>query len=71
MNAGSAKVYAVNASLVIQILELLHKLNKSWMTFLKLGTGNASLSEDSDTAYKLAVILPIFVREHCTEKSRA
>jgi hypothetical protein len=64
VDAGAAKVNSIDTSLVVQIFELLYELDNVKMSFLKLGTSDASLCEYSYTLHELAKVCPVFVREN-------
>jgi hypothetical protein len=57
----TSKVHTIHPPLVIQILELFNKLNENPMGFLDLCACYPPLHDNSDSACKLAEVLPILV----------
>ena len=69
MNARTAKMKAISTSLIVEILELLHKLDQARMGLLKVGSDDCPVGDNSDTTHKFAKILPILVRKNGTKKA--
>jgi hypothetical protein len=69
MDARTAKMKAVSMLLIVEILELLHKLDEARMGLLEVGSDNCSICNNSDATHEFAEILPIFVRQNGTEKA--